>query len=116
MRSVAEDDISAGVDSGMGDFLHVFENGLIDAPVTRGYDDIATRLERFDVVAETLQRRRVSPRDDRRRYTRPVERYRARSSAKHRHLIRRVAADGGDAHSVVGRFMIGRPEHRGALQ
>jgi hypothetical protein len=27
-----------------------------------------------------------------------------------------VAADGRNAHRVVGRFMIGRPEHRGALQ
>src|ERR1039458_3142111 len=64
MRPVAEDDIGAGVDRGMGDFLHVLEDGLIYPPVARGDDDIALGLERGDVIAETLQRRRARPREE----------------------------------------------------
>src|SRR4029077_611863 len=77
MRTVAENDISAGVDRSMGDFPHVLEDGLIHAPMTGGDDDVALRLKRRDVFAEALQGRRVGPGDDCRRHARPVERDRS---------------------------------------
>src|SRR5437868_1580515 len=40
VRSVAEDDIRAGIDGAMGDLLHVVEDVFVQAPVERGDHDV----------------------------------------------------------------------------
>ena len=97
VRSVAHDDVGAGVDRRPADVGHVLHRFAPEAPVARRDEDIDLRAQRRDILAELGKINGIGPGDDDRRNTRPVGRRNSRMRPPLRHLIGGVAAQDGDA-------------------
>ncbi len=115
MRSVADDDVGAGLDRCVRNLGHVIEHLLAEPPMARRDDEVGFPAQRRDLLGKALQVNAIGPGHDFRRHAGPVHRRDLGPGLMRRDLVGRVSAQHRDAGAALGRLVVGRPVDRTAL-